>query len=328
MRKAFMKRFAAVLMALCMLAALPVATAFAADDTGYVVTFRAGEHGAFTADYVQKLAAESNYGANNVYHNDTYTVVSVLVPDGKNVPDVPTATDMTYNADSTDYVLLSAVDSSYPAGKVPEQDYDFVATYALRGEREDVSYVVRYLLDGTEEEVAPSQRGMAPDGLTLTMAAISVNEFTPVGENVKEVTMEKNEDGSPVEVVFYYTQNVHVNTVTEYVDGDVVVNYNDVNLVGGAGVVGGGDGAGAGDGGEEIPDEETPQAGGEDIPDESTPQAGGEEIPDESTPEAGGETAQAGVSMPMVIGGVVGLLAILLIVLVALRKRKGGQEEE
>lgn len=327
MRKAFMKRFAAVLMALCMLAALPVATAFAADDTGYVVTFRAGEHGAFTADYVQKLAAESNYGANNVYHNDTYTVVSVLVPDGKNVPDVPTATDMTYNADSTDYVLLSAVDSSYPAGKVPEQDYDFVATYALRGEREDVSYVVRYLLDGTEEEVAPSQRGMAPDGLTLTMAAISVNEFTPVGENVKEVTMEKNEDGSPVEVVFYYTQNVHVNTVTEYVDGDVVVNYNDVNLVGGAGVVGGGDG-GAGDGGEEIPDEETPQAGGEDIPDESTPQAGGEEIPDESTPEAGGETAQAGVSMPMVIGGVVGLLAILLIVLVALRKRKGGQEEE
>lgn len=327
MRKAFMKRFAAVLMALCMLAALPVATAFAADDTGYVVTFRAGEHGAFTADYVQKLAAESNYGANNVYHNDTYTVVSVLVPDGKNVPDVPTATDMTYNADSTDYVLLSAVDSSYPAGKVPEQDYDFVATYALRGEREDVSYVVRYLLDGTEEEVAPSQRGMAPDGLTLTMAAISVNEFTPVGENVKEVTMEKNEDGSPVEVVFYYTQNVHVNTVTEYVDGDVVVNYNDVNLVGGAGVVGGGDG-GAGDGGEEIPDEETPQAGGEDIPDESTPQADGEEIPDESTPEAGGETAQAGVSMPMVIGGVVGLLAILLIVLVALRKRKGGQEEE
>lgn len=327
MRKAFMKRFAAVLMALCMLAALPVATAFAADDTGYVVTFRAGEHGAFTAGYVQKLAAESNYGANNVYHNDTYTVVSVLVPDGKNVPDVPTATDMTYNADSTDYVLLSAVDSSYPAGDVPKQDYDFVATYALRGEREDVSYVVRYLLDGTEEEVAPSQRGMAPNGLTLTMAAISVNEFTPVGENVKEVTMEKNEDGSPVEVVFYYTQNVHVNTVTEYVDGDVVVNYNDVNLVGGAGVVGGGDG-GAGDGGEEIPDEETPQAGGEDIPDESTPQAGGEEIPDESTPEAGGETAQAGVSMPMVIGGVVGLLAILLIVLVALRKRKGGQEEE
>ena len=84
------------------------------------------------------------------------------------------------------------------------------------------------------------------------------------------------EDGQTV-FTFYYTQNVHVNTVTEYVDGDVVVNYNDVNLVGGAGVVGGG--AGAGDGGEEIPDEETPQAGGEDIPDESTPQAGGEEIP-------------------------------------------------
>lgn len=325
MRKAFAKRLAAVLMALCMLAALPVATAFAADDTGYVVTFRAGEHGSFTPAYVESLVSE--YGADNVYYNDTNTVVAVLVMDEETAPTAPVPNDTLVTTAGSNYTVTAVVDAdtNYVAGNPMTSDYDFVAQYALKGDRNEGSYLVQYLLQGTNEEVAPSVRGTATVGLPLTLTAIAVDEFTVVGDAVQ--TQEILEDGQTV-FTFYYTQTVHVNTVTEYVDGDVVVNYNDVNLVGGAGVVGGGDGAGAGDGGEEIPDEETPQAGGEDIPDESTPQAGGEEIPDESTPEAGGETAQAGVSMPMVIGGVVGLLAILLIVLVALRKRKGGQEEE
>lgn len=324
MRKAFAKRLAAVLMALCMLAALPVATAFAADDTGYVVTFRAGEHGSFTPAYVESLVSE--YGADNVYYNDTNTVVAVLVMDEETAPTAPVPNDTLVTTAGSNYTVTAVVDAdtNYVAGNPMTSDYDFVAQYALKGDRNEGSYLVQYLLQGTNEEVAPSVRGTATVGLPLTLTAIAVDEFTVVGDAVQ--TQEILEDGQTV-FTFYYTQTVHVNTVTEYVDGDVVVNYNDVNLVGGAGVVGGGDG-GAGDGGEEIPDENTPQAGGEDIPDESTPQAGGEEIPDESTPEAGGETAQAGVSMPMVIGGVVGLLAILLIVLVALRKRKGGQEEE
>ncbi|HIX32591.1 MAG TPA: hypothetical protein IAA46_01060 [Candidatus Gemmiger avium] len=326
MRKAFMKRFAAVLMALCMLATLPVATAFAADDTGYIVTFRAGEHGSFTDEYITYL--RDNYNTadeENVYVNEDKTVVAVLVADDKLAPNAPTPNSTLVTGEGSNYTVTTAVDAntSYVPGTAVTADYDFVAEYALKGDRNEGSYLVQYLRQGTDEEVAPSVRGTATVGLPLTLTAIAVDEFTVVGSAVQ--TQEILEDGQTV-FTFYYTQNVHVNTVTEYVDGDVVVNYNDVNLVGGAGVVGGGDGAG--DGGEEIPDEETPQAGGEDIPDESTPQAGGEEIPDESTPEAGGETAQAGVSMPMVIGGVVGLLAILLIVLVALRKRKGGQEEE
>lgn len=327
MRKAFMKRFAAVLMALCMLATLPVATAFAADDTGYIVTFRAGEHGSFTDEYITYL--RDNYNTadeENVYVNEDKTVVAVLVADDKLAPNAPTPNSTLVTGEGSNYTVTTAVDAntSYVPGTAVTADYDFVAEYALKGDRNEGSYLVQYLRQGTDEEVAPSVRGTATVGLPLTLTAIAVDEFTVVGSAVQ--TQEILEDGQTV-FTFYYTQNVHVNTVTEYVDGDVVVNYNDVNLVGGAGVVGGGDG-GAGDGGEEIPDEETPQAGGEDIPDESTPQAGGEDIPDESTPEAGGETAQAGVSMPMVIGGVVGLLAILLIVLVALRKRKGGQEEE
>ena len=327
MRKAFMKRFAAVLMALCMLAALPVATAFAADDTGYVVTFRAGEHGSFTDEYITYL--QENYDTDeekNVYVNADKTVVAVLVTSDKTAPNAPTPNSTLVTGTDSNYTVTTAVgtDTGYVAGSAVTADYDFVAEYALKGDRNEGSYLVQYLRQGTDEEVAPSVRGTATVGLPLTLTAIAVDEFTVVGSAVQ--TQEILEDGQTV-FTFYYTQNVHVNTVTEYVDGDVVVNYNDVNLVGGAGVVGGGDG-GAGDGGEEIPDEETPQAGGEDIPDESTPQAVCEEIPDESTPEAGGETAQAGVSMPMVIGGVVGLLAILLIVLVALRKRKGGQEEE
>lgn len=326
MRKAFMKRFAAVLMALCMLAALPVATAFAADNTGYVVTFRAGEHGSFTDEYITYL--HENYdtdGEENVYVNADKTVVAVLVTSDKKAPNAPTPNSTLVTGADSNYTVTTAVgtDTGYVAGSAVTADYDFVAEYALKGDRNEGSYLVQYLRQGTDEEVAPSVRGTATVGLPLTLTAIAVDEFTVVGSAVQ--TQEILEDGQTV-FTFYYTQDVHVYTKTEYVDGDVVVNYNDVNLVGGAGVVGGGDGAG--DGGEEIPDENTPEAGGEDIPDESTPQAGGEDIPDESTPEAGGQTAQAGVSMPMVIGGVVGLLAILLIVLVALRKRKNGQEEE
>lgn len=326
MRKAFMKRFAAVLMALCMLATLPVATAFAADDAGYIVTFRAGEHGSFTDEYITYL--RDNYNTadeENVYVNEDKTVVAVLVADDKLAPNAPTPNSTLVTGEGSNYTVTTAVDAntSYVPGTAVTADYDFVAEYALKGDRNEGSYLVQYLLQGTDEEVAPSVRGTATIGLPLTLTAIAVDEFTVVGSAVQ--TKEIQEDGQTV-FTFYYTQNVHINTKTEYVAGDTIINYNDVTLAGGAGVAGGGDGAG--EGGEEIPDENTPEAGGEEIPDESTPEAGGEDIPDESTPEAGGETAAAGANMPLVIGGVVGLLAILLIVLLVMRKRKGGSEEE
>lgn len=325
MRKAFAKRFAAVLLALFMLAALPVATAFAADDTGYVVTFRAGEHGAFTQDYVDGLVAK--YGAEDVYCNATNTVVAVLVMDDETAPDAPVPNATLTAEAGSNYTVTTAVDAGtdYVAGDPMTADYDFVAQYALKGDRGEGSYLVRYLLQDTEEEVAPSMRGTAVVGLPLTLTAIAVDEYNAVGETT--LTLEIQPDGQTV-FTFYYTPVVHVYTSTEYVTGDTVVNYNDINLVGGAGVVGGGEG------GEEIADDETPQAGGEDIVDDETPQAGGDETPggedieDDETPQAGADEASTGISMPMVVGGVAILLLIALLVLLALRKRKSGEGEE
>lgn len=332
MRNGFAKRLAAVLLALCMAAALPFVSAFAEGKDSYVVVFTSGDQGVF--NYADENAVKEALSLDDTYQvafktNDEggITSIAVQVPAGKNLS-VPQPGSITANARYQVSNMGANIGQNTEnglgvfTGTNINRDYMLVPEYELISDTEKYSYTVQFLQQGTDVEVAPTQYGEFYGSTnSVTVNALAVNDFTLVGASTAVV------DKDNLAVVFEYTQNVHVNTVTEYVDGDVVVNYNDVNLVGGAGVVGGGDG-GAGDGGEEIPDEETPQAGGEDIPDESTPQAGGEEIPDESTPEAGGETAQAGVSMPMVIGGVVGLLAILLIVLVALRKRKGGQEEE
>lgn len=353
MCNAFAKRFAAVMLVLCMLAALPVATAYAADEeTGYVVTFRAGEHGTFSDDYISDL--QETYGTTDVYVNASKTVVSVLVLDDQVMPAAPDlSTNVVINSDSTDYVAIAMVDkgTTYSPGAAAAQDYDFVAQYALRGDRQDVSYVVRYLLQGTEEEVAPSVRGTAPEGLTLTLTAAVVNEYSVVGSGVQQVAMTKNSDDSPVEVIFYYTQNEHVSSTTQYEDGGTTVEYNDVNVVAGAATTGGtataGGGAaggaaagGATDGGaaggaaggavaggdQGAADQgaaQAPQAGGEEaIGDNETPQAGGSEsIGDNETPLAGSES---GVSVPAVVGGVVVLLVVVAAVVLVIRKRRNG----
>ena len=352
MCNAFAKRFAAVMLALGMLTALPVATAYAAEDTGYVVTFRAGEHGTFSTTYVEKL--KNDYGSGDVWVNDDSTVVSVLVMDDKEMPTAPVVTtDVIINSDSTDYVAIATVDDTYVSGAVTK-DYDFVAQYALRGDRQDVSYVIHYLLQGTAEEVAPSVRGTAPEGMTLTLTAASVNEYSVVGSAVQQVTMTKNADGSPVEVTFYYTQNEHVTSTTQYEDGGTTVEYNDVNVAaGGAATVGGATGGaaaggaaaggatggagagaaagGAGDtgaaaGGDQNAAAEAPQAGGEEaIGDNETPQAGGEEsIGDSETPLA--ESESGGVNVPLVVGGVAAVIVIALIVAMVIRKRRNGAD--
>ena len=333
MRNGFAKRLAAVLLALCMAAALPFVSAFAEGKDSYVVVFTSGDQGVFNyadADAVKtELELDDTYQVALKTNNEgAITSIAIQVPAGENL-NVPLPGSITANARYQVSNMGADIGQNTEnglgvfTGSNINRDYMLVPEYELISDTEKYSYTVQFLQQGTDVEVAPTQYGeFYGSANSVTVNALAVNDFTLVGASTAVVNAEN------LAVVFEYTQNVHVNTVTEYVDGDVVVNYNDVNLVGGAGVVGGGDGgAGAGDGGEEIPDEETPQAGGEDIPDESTPQAGGEDIPDESTPQAGGESTPAGVSMPMVVGGVVGLLAILLIVLVALRKRKGGQEE-
>lgn len=354
MRNAFAKRFAAVMLALGMLSALPVATAYAADDTGYVVTFRAGEHGTFSTAYIENLKA--TYGATDVYVNNEAapTVVSVLVTGQENAPGAPNVTnDVRINDDSSDYVAVSPLDDpSYPAGDIPEKDYDFVVEYALSGERQDVSYEIQYLLQGTTEEVAPSVRGTAKCNTTYTFTAAAANEYTVVGSSVQSVTMPETVPDSPVQITFYYTQNEHVTSTTQYEDGGTVVEYNDVTVAaggaattggaaaggaaGGAGTAAGGTatggaatggaagGAGAAAGGDQNAAAEVPQAGGEEaIGDNETPQAGGEEsIGEGETPLAGSESG--GVNVPLVAGGVAAVVIIAAIVAVVIRNRGNG----
>lgn len=353
MRNGFAKRLAAVLLALCVAAALPMMSAFAAPAPAeYVITFSGGEYGKYTDAFLERLS-DDGYVATA---SEDMTTITVKVKGNQTLPDQPNSSELiSTNEDvyrvwflGNDHMQATGCSAEYVSGSLCKSNYTLTPTFYLASEN-DKQYVMRYLVNGTEAEAAPAEYGFVPESTfqgegysmalssvptpaeyTLNVAVTVANSNGAITQDGQNLVLKAVGEGIP-EFIFYYDQITHVNTVTEYVAGDTIVNYNDVTLVGGAGVAGGGAGgagAGAGAGGEEIPDEETPQAGGETIPDDSTPQAGGEEIPDESTPQAGGDAAAAGVSMPMVVGGVVVVLAILLIVLLALRKRKGGADGE
>ena len=350
MRNAFVKRLAAVLLALCLLAALPITGVFADNaKKTYTVTFSGGEHGVFSQAFVDSLAiygevATAKKGGNIV-------TVAVKVEAGAALPAAPsvTATEggtAQLTSNNADYGVLN---NGFNAGQnavdalgmyqgttgTADRNYTLVPEFYL-ATGDEVEYMVRFVVTGTETEVAPTQFGKAPVGTLAMSVPAPVDEYTldmaatreanGLGEN-DALVLNVTDEGETMPVfTFCYTQNVHVNTEYNYVDGDTIVNYNDVTLVGGAGVAGGG-GAGAG-GGETIEEEETPQAGGETIPDENTPQAGGETIEEEETPQAE-PAAAGGLNLPLMIGGAVVLvLAILLLVLAATRKRRAAEGDE
>lgn len=358
MRNAFVKRLAAVLLALCLLAALPITGVFADEaKKTYTVTFSGGEYGVFSQAFVQGL-----YGYDGVVEVKTaekdgkIVTVAVKVEAGATLPAAPAITAAEggtpeLSSSNTAYGVLNAGTESGqndPTGlgiygttdgttKKVDRNYTLVPEFYLASDN-DVEYMVRFLATGTDTEVAPTQFGKAPDGARLTMTAASVDEYTLDLAATREINGLAADDALVLNVAkgeempvftFCYTQVTHVNTEYEYVDGDTIVNYNDVTLTGGAGVAGGGGaGGGAGAGEETLPDEETPQAGGETIPDESTPQAGGEDIAEEETPQAE-PAAAGGLNLPLMIGGAVVLvLAILLLVLAATRKRRAAEGDE
>lgn len=339
MRKGFAKRFAAVLLALCVAAALPLASAFA-DSNGkdsYIVVFTSGDQGHFyyenadaVMDALQIEAADGYEVALKQNSEGETTSIAVRVPAGESLNllgvNSIVANDR-YQVSNIGANIGQNTDSGlgeYNAAQIT-RDYMLVPAYQMISDTEEkYSYTVQFLQQGTDVEVAPTQYGeFYGSANSVTVNALAVNDFTLVGASTAVV------DKDNLAVVFEYTQNVHVNTVTEYVDGDVIVNYNDVNLVGGAGVVGGGGaGEGEGEGGEVIEEDETPQAGGDQTEPGSETEPGGEDIEEDETPQAGVDEAATGISMPMVVGGVAILLLIALIVILALRKRRSGEGEE
>ena len=62
MRKAFATRLAAVLLALCVAAARPLASAFAAEPATYPITFSGGEYGLYQECFVKAM---EDYYCNN-----------------------------------------------------------------------------------------------------------------------------------------------------------------------------------------------------------------------------------------------------------------------
>lgn len=378
MRNAFAKRFAAVLMGLGMLAALPVTGASAAEKT-FTVTFYGGEYGVYSQDYVEYL--EGKYGPDNVgtkASGNAYSVIAVKIPANGDLPELPTTTstetsDPQIASTNADYGVLSdwiysGSTEPYVAGEECMSNYSITPEFYLRDDT-DVQYTLRFLLEGTEQQVAPTEFGTAPANV-FTTTGLNVSAPNNLAEYTLNVQATLDHDSSisyangtftvkksgeisnetPLEFVFYYTQNEHVTSTTQYEDGGTVVEYNDVTVAaggaattggaaaggaaggtaaggtatGGAAAGGAAGGAGAAAGGDQNAAAEAPQAGGEEaIGDNETPQAGGEEsIGEGETPLAGSESG--GVNVPLVAGGVAAVVIIAAIVAVVIRKRGNG----
>lgn len=354
MRNGFAKRLAAVLLALCVAAALPFASAFAEEKT-FVVTYSGGEHGVFTETTIDEWKDANQIEDENVKTVPTtggYAKVAVRLPAGSKLPAAPaiTISNSKYgelNNGATVGQNAGDAQGAYTQGAQIARNYELVPEFFITSDT-DVTYTLRYVMNGAEDvEVTPSRVGRAPldtfTGAGLNEAApVSVQEFSlnvnatlaadsrlSYANGVFTLKDEAAQAGGALQFTFYYDQVTHVTTTTEYVDGGTIINYNDVNLVGGAGVVGGGGaGEGEGEGGEVIEEDETPQAGGDQTEPGSETEPGGEDIEEDETPQAGVDEAATGISMPMVVGGVAILLLIALIVLLALRKRRSGEGEE
>lgn len=380
MRNAFAKRFAAVLMGLGLLAALPVSASAATPKT-FTVTFYGGEYGVYSEAYVNKLSDQ--YGSSNVVATATdggYSSISVRVAGGAELPALPQGTstadaapEIASNNEAYGVLLgnwiYSGNTADYVAGADCMSNYNVTPEFYLSSDT-DVQYVLRFLLEGTEQEVAATQYGTAPadafvSGLKVTapnnlaeytlnvQATLNNDSNISYADGTFTLKSGSTEAGSTLEYVFYYTQNEHVTSTTQYEDGGTVVDYNDVNVAaggaattggaaggtaGGAGAAAGGTttggaaaggaagGAGAAAGGDQNAAAEVPQAGGEEaIGDNETPQAGGNEsIGDNETPLA--ESESGGVNVPLVAGGVAAVVIIALIAALVIRKRGNGAD--
>ena len=314
-------------MSVCAMPALAAeGEASATEATTYVVTFRPGEHGRFTENYVNGLITA--YGADNVKQSTATGAVAVQLEEGEPLPNAPQLTDIAINADASRYFVTDAA-QGYTGGTAAG-DMSAVAQYTLRASEEKVIFTVHYLDRETGAEVAPTLQGSAPVGQNLTFYALNnIANYTAELAS-QQLTISANAEENVV--IFHYTAGVNNVTETVTVPGGTVTQYEDRTVVGGAAVAGGGVGGAAGaveaDGtggaadaaaGETvtIPEEDTPQAGGDNTP-------GGEDvaIPDESTPQANlpGESTNGSV-MPMVFGGAAAVLVIGAIVWAINRRR-------
>lgn len=274
MRNAFAKRFAAVLMGLGLLAALP-ATAASAAEKAFTVNFYGGEHGVYSETYVESL--KTTYGKDNVVATATdggYSSVSVKVTGGMDLPALPQGTstaDTNPEVTSKDEAygvlpgnwIYSGNTTTYVAGDPCMSNYNVTPEFYLCSDT-DVQYVLRFLLEGTEQEVAATQYGTAPaDAFVSGLKVTAPNNLAEYTLNVQATlnndsnisyadgtfTLTKSgliSTNTTLEYVFYYTQNEHVTTTTQYEDGGTTVEYNDVNVAaGGAATTGGGAAGGA-----------------------------------------------------------------------------------
>lgn len=318
--KRFIQKLALVGTALCLCMTMLVPSAFAAETTKYVLSFRPGAYGTFSdgaVSYLSQYGEAQKSGTGNLY---------LQVEAGAALPADLESSLRQYLVAEDGYYYRSGLN----AGATATEDATFVADYGVLSGG-GVAYTVRYVDAASGTELAESYTGYANAGDTITYQAKALDGYT-VDQASKSITIAKNVD---MTIEFRYT------AVT--VPGETIENVTTVTVPATITTAGTGTGTGTGTdtaagtgAGTETPADTQQPADGETIPDADTPltpgndaDQSGEAIPDESTPTVdtipGSDSSSSSSGNVVATVTVVGVCAALVIaaVIYFLLRRKG-----
>ena len=316
--KKFIQKLALVGTALCLCVTMLVPSAFAAETTKYVLSFRPGAYGTFSdaaVGYLSQYGETQKSGAGNLY---------LQVDAGAQLPADLESSLRQYIVAQDGYYYRSGLD----VGTTATEDATYVADYGVLSGG-GVAYTVRYVDAASGTELAESYTGYANEGDEITYQAKTLDGYT-VDTASKSITIAKNVD---MTIEFRYTATT--------VPGETIENVTTVTVPGAIATANGGTGAGTGATGTDTtgtdtttPGDNETQQPGETIPDEETPLTPGEDgaqsgesIPDESTPmvdtiPGSDSTSSSGnIVATVTVVGVCSALVIAAVVYFLLRRK-------
>ncbi len=253
-----------LILAICAILLLIPTTAFAATD--YTITVRAGSNnvkGEFTDLYKDELQVLQSSGEIKSY---TFTPdkVTIVVPEGKNVPILPDRLNY-IDIPSLNYYILPVSDWGYSKNQgTISRNEDIVVQYGSL--IDGIEYTVYYLEKGTTRNVAlPLINRVEATTTTVSASAITINGYSLDAASPASQTITLN-PSTENKIVFEYNyvgpgSTTTSTTETTYTAGGVTTTFLETEVptyvatptagggAGGGGAAAGGEAGGAAAGG-------------------------------------------------------------------------------
>lgn len=332
---------AGALTALTLLFCAVPTTSIHAESTAkktYTVTFRAGNVGSFNLNANntsgENIEATPNYIKFTVEKGECLSSTFDFISDDASLNAyLLNITSASNETDATDYIdsgyrLRDVADWCEGAANTPiNRNTEYVLDYAKLVD--SVRYVIRFVDAESLEQIAPPTIAYGNAGETIVCNPLTIAGYRTEDVAVQLVLSAEDETANVVTFAYTYTgeNNAVVETITEYEQGDVVVEtvMNQVEVPTPAGPVNViADGENAGEGNVEEADAEN--AGNITIEDEQVPLAAEEEnrvtIEDEQVPLAAENEKGMPFGWGAILGTTVAAVSVVIAGTIIMKRRK------